>query len=249
MTPRRRTALAIIATLAIAHPALAQDRPSLARATEGNVIGLLSLPEVFGSRQCAPFEPIDVALHAAPNDGKVMALIRVDRNWSFAPHGGCEGLAVSIHEGAARSELPTREFDYEMPGAIVLEQRDRWFRIRSSRGTAWLQASAADRFMPLSDLFEEFAGVTAINPPYNGRLVEAPGRSISASSPRVVATQPARVIEMRSTFGEQWVQVEILSHSICDAGREGPPEIVATGWMPMHAPNGEPTIWFSSRGC
>jgi hypothetical protein len=182
-----RTALAIIATLAIAHPALAQDK----------VIGLLSLPEVFGSRQCAPFEPIDVALHAAPNDGKVMALIRVDRNWSFAPHGGCEGLAVSIHEGTATSELPTREFDYEMPGVIVLEQRDRWFRIRSHRGTAWLQASAADRFMPLSDLFEEFVGVTAINPPYNGRLVDAPGRPATVESPRVMATQPAGVLGVR----------------------------------------------------
>jgi hypothetical protein len=106
-------------------------------------LGLLSLPEVFGPGPCAPFEPSQVALHAAPNDGSAVAFIRVDQNWSFAPHGGCEGLEVSVHQGVRRHELPTREYDYEMPG----------------------------------------------------------------------------------------------------------PEVVATGWLPLHDSEGEPTVWFSSRGC
>ena len=66
------------------------------------VIGLLALPEVFGGRMCAPFEPHDVALHSTPNDGSVFAAVRVDQNWSFAPHGGCEGLQVSVHRGEQR---------------------------------------------------------------------------------------------------------------------------------------------------
>ena len=34
------------------------------------VIGLLSLPQVFGSEVCAPFEPKDVPLHSTPKDRK-----------------------------------------------------------------------------------------------------------------------------------------------------------------------------------
>lgn len=224
---------------AVALPAQAQDR----------VIGLLALPEVFGARMCAPFEPGQIALHAAPNDGKAIAFIRVDQNWSFAPHGGCEGLKVSVHEGSARRELPTREFDYEMPGAIVLEQRDKWFRVRLASGSAWVEASPADRFMPLSELFEEFVGVTAITRAFSGALAIAPGRATDASSPRVAALQPARVIEIRTVGGQSWVHVEVMNHSICSAAESGPPDVVGTGWMPLHASNGEPTIWFSSRGC
>lgn len=230
---------ATLAILAIAASASAQDR----------VIGLLSLPEVFGARQCAPFEPEQIALHAAAKGAKPIALIRVDQNWSFAPHGGCEGLRVSVHEGSRRHELPTLEFDYEMPGAIVLEQRDRWFKVRLATGSGWIEASPVDRFMPLPELFEEFIGVTAITKSFNGHLVMAPGRPPDPSSPRVIASQPARVIEIRNVFGQSWVQVEVMDHSICAAADHGPPEVVTTGWMPLHAADGEPTIWFSSRGC
>ena len=231
--------VAMLAMLSIALPADAQDR----------VIGLLSLPEVYGARMCAPFEPQQVALHAVPRDATPIAFIRVDQNWSFAPHGGCEGLKVSVHQGPQRLELPTLEFDYEMPGAIVLEQRDRWFKVRMASGSGWIEASAADRFMPLSELFEEFVGVTAITGSFSGRLVSAPGRPAEASSPRVAASQPARVIEIRNVFGQSWVQVEVMNHSICSAAELGPPDVVGTGWMPLHAADGEPTIWFSSRGC
>ena len=236
---KTRAVLVGLAWVVFAANAVAQDR----------VIGLMSLPEVFGARQCAPFEPEQVALHATPKDAKPIAFIRVDQNWSFAPHGGCEGLKVSVHEGAQRRELPTLEFDYEMPGAIVLEQRDGWFKVRLASGSSWLQASPADRFMPLSELFEEFIGVTAITKAFSGRLVMAPGRPVDPSSPQANALQPARVIEVRYVFGQAWVQVELFNHSICSAAENGPPETVGTGWMPMHMPDGEPTIWFSSRGC
>ncbi len=203
---------ALLTLLAIASSAHAQDR----------VIGLLSLPEVFGGGVCAPFEPEPVALHSSPKGGTPTAFIRVDQNWSFAPHGGCEGLKVSVHEGAQRHELPTLEFDYEMPGAIVLEQRDRWFKVRLASGSGWIEASPADRFMPLSELFEEFVGVTAITKSFSGRLVAAPGRPAEASSPLVRTLQPARVIEIRNVFGQSWVQVEVLNHSICSGRRSWP---------------------------
>jgi hypothetical protein len=218
-------------------------------AAQERVLGLLSLPEVFGARSCAPFEPGEVALHAAPNDGKAMAFIRVDQNRSFAPHGGCEGLEVSIHRGEQHEELPTLEYDYEMPGAIVIDQRDGWFKIRLKDKAAWLKASAVDRFMPLADLYEEFVGVTAISHDFAARLVSEPGSLTGPIMPRVSPAQAVRVLEIRDARGQRWVNVEVLSHSACDAANAGPPEVVATGWLPLYQANGEPTIWFSSRGC
>lgn len=67
--------------------------------------------------------------------------------------------------------------------------------------------------------------------------------------PRVVAGQAVRVVEIRETGGRPWVQIEVLSNSACTAAADGPPEVVATGWLPMHDSAGVPTVWFSSRGC
>ena len=223
------------ALLLTAIPALAQER----------TIGLLSLPEVFGARQCAPFEPEQIALHAAPGDGRPFAFIRVERPNSFAPHGGCEGLEVGVHRGAATEELPTREYDYEMPAALAVDRRDGWIKIRLKDGAAWLKPSPVDHFMPLAELYEEFVGVTEINQSFTGRLTTTPGSSSGPILPRVAPGQPVRVSELRDSF----IRVELLSNSACTAANDGPPEVVATGWLPLYDANGDPSVWFASRGC
>lgn len=214
-------------------------------AAQEKVVGLLALPQVFGPRQCAPFEPTEVALHGSPNDGHPFAFIRVDQNWSFAPHGGCEGLEVRVHAATAKHELPTREFDYEMPGAIVVDHRDGWFKIKLHDRSAWLKASLSDQFLPLAQLFDEFAGLTEINS-FTGRLLSSP--NAAARGPIMPAVKPQQPVIVREVRGE-WVYLDLMSSSPCTAGNEGPPEVVATGWLPLHKADGEPTVWFSSRGC
>jgi hypothetical protein len=123
--------------------AFAQDRVS----------GLLSLPEVFGNGPCASFTPREIPLYAAPDGQKIVAAIRVDRHWTFPGNGGCGGLIVRVHHSDGRvSELPTEEYQYEAPAAIVLQQRGRWFRLRLTGGTAWVHASERDEFFALEDL-------------------------------------------------------------------------------------------------
>lgn len=216
-----------------AHPS-AQDR----------VIGLLTLPEVFGSAVCSPFTPESVALHAEP-DGARIGSIEVDQLWSFAAHGGCEGLAVRVHKGSARSELPMREHGYEEPAAIVLAQQGRWLKIRLEDGAAWVNATSRDQFKPLAELFDQ--ALTAITEHFTGRLRNAPGGTVTGD--RYTNNRSVRVLEVRQVGAAQWINVEVLDYSPCTVpvGRE--PQVMARGWMPAHAESGEPTVWFSSRGC
>jgi hypothetical protein len=204
---------------------------------QDRVIGLLKLPEVFSEGPCKPFEPRAVPLYADADGTREIGTVRVDQNWSFAPHGGCEGLEVRVHRGAERSELPTREYDYEAPAAIVLEQRGLSFRIRLDEGSAWVRAPFADRFISYESLLEEFVGVTFVT------------TELQQGELRIAAGQPVRVSETRHDAGRLMLHVEILSHSVCNAFAEGPPEVTGAAWIPAHTASGEPSVWYSSRGC
>jgi len=234
-----RMAISVIVVL-WAHPSSAQDR----------VLGLLALPGVFGEGPCDRFEPRALTLYADAGATRVIGTIEVDQNWSFAPHGGCEGLEVSVHEGQQRSELPTREYDYEAPAAIALERRGQMVKIRLNGGRSGWVASPPARFMSYESLLEEFTGVTFFTDAFDGQLRNAPGLTV-ANRPTAGGKpgQPARIIETRRVGDRLWLNVEVLNHSLCDAGAQGPPETIARGWLIAHAADGEPAVWFSSRGC
>ena len=234
-----RGAVAAIALFAAATPAAAQDK----------VLGLLALPEVFGKGPCHLFDPAAILLRPAPGATEHLGSIQVDQHWSFAPHGGCEGLQVSVHHDGRRAELPTLEYANESPAAIVLAEQGGWFKIRLATGAGWLQASPRDRFMPLADLFSEYPTLTTLNEAFTGSLLEAPGGTATEVKPALTRGLPVRVLDVRSVGDRQWLQVAVMSHSICDADRSGPPDVEGIGWMPAHTTAGEPTVWFSSRGC
>jgi len=232
-------AVVVMALIATATPSAAQDK----------VLGLLSLPEVFGKGPCHQFEPAAISLRPTPGAATSVGSIQVDQHWSFAPHGGCEGLKVSVHTDGRRAELPTLEYANESPAAIVLAEQGGWFKIRLAAGAGWLQASPRDQFMPLADLFSEYPTLTTLNDTFTGPLLEAPGGTPAAVKPLLAAGLPVRVLEVRSVGDRQWLQVAVMSHSICDADRSGPPDVEGIGWLPAHAASGEPMVWFSSRGC
>jgi hypothetical protein len=214
------------------------------------LIGLLALPGVFGEGPCKPFEPRALTLYGDAGATRVIGTIEVDQNWSFAPHGGCEGLEVSVHEGTARSELPTREFEYEAPAAIVLDRRGEAYKIRLSDNRSGWVISAANRFMSIESLFEEFTGVTFLTQASNGDLRAAPGLAVSNKViGQAKPAQPVRVIESRRVADRLWLHVEAFNHSLCEAAVKGPPESTARGWIAAHADDGEPAVWFASRGC
>jgi hypothetical protein len=232
-----KTGLALAFVLASTSSAFAQDA----------VIGLLSLPEVFGDGPCDKFSPREVSLYPAPESDQIVATIRIDKYWTFPEVGGCEGLRVTVHDARRQSsrELPTKEYEYEAPAAIVLQQRGRWFKVRLSDGAAWLHASDRNEYFPLERLLTK--GLTYLTDASDGQLRSSAGAVRDADGKRIAAGGPVRVRQFRRVGEDLWVNVQVLSHSLCESRQE--PVITAEGWLPAHSASGEPTIWFYSRGC
>jgi len=215
-------------------------------AARDRVLGLLSLPQVFGTEVCQPFMPIDVALYEEAGSFKPIGRISVDRPWRFHPNGGCDGLAVKVHraDSTAADELPTLEFSYEAPGAIVLQRKEAWFRIRLAGGAAWIHATEQNVFHPLEELLAENLAYVA-NPDGAG-LAAAPGADRSAAADLLTADRPVDVLQSQRVGDELWLRVAIQNRSLCE-GED--PTTIAEGWLPAHTSSGEPIVWFYSRGC
>lgn len=144
-------------------------------ANPGRIVGLLELRQVFGSGPCDRFKPEEVPLFSTPGGADPVAVLRVDRYWTFLSDLSCEGLIVRVHpHGSGKpAELPTEEFAYEAPAAIVYEQRDRWFRIRLQDGSAWVRITDPARFHPLADRLTR--GLSSVTEAWDGRLAAIPG--------------------------------------------------------------------------
>lgn len=150
------------------------------------VIGLLTLPEVFGDGPCSGFVAQDITLYAAAESNDVVGSLHLDK---LPPGPECVHLSVKVKHADGRiADLPTKEHAYEAPAAIVLEQRREWFRIRLDDGSAWLRGSARDEFHPLERLLED--GLTHLTEAWDGHLAAAPG----ASTRTRVSSDPRRRI-------------------------------------------------------
>jgi hypothetical protein len=152
--------------------------------TADRVIGLLTLPEVFGGGPCDKFDPREVPLYQAPGSSAIAGSIRVEKTWTYPPEGGCDGLEVKVHRkgGVRATDLPTEEYEYEAPAAIVLEARGRWFRVRLADGSAWVRASDRNRYLPLRELLGNDA-LTHFTDDWDGTLKRAPGAPESVRLP------------------------------------------------------------------
>lgn len=221
--------------------------PSLAK-SQDRVLGLLALPELFGAGVCDRFTPQELTLHPAPNARDTSGTVRVDDYWTFSDEMSCEGrLSVNVHpaDGSDSTELPTKEFDYERPGAIVLARQGNWYRVRLAEGAAWLQASGQAEFHPLEEMLEE--GLAYFTEEWDGNLYRSPGGATLQVAEAPVSASGVLVTDSRWSNGRLWLQVSVLSHSECDLPTE--PRVVRQGWVPAHSRSGEPNVWFHSRGC
>lgn len=225
-----------------------EDAVRSTAAAQGRVLGLLSLPQVFGDQPCATYAPSEIIVYAAPDSARPLGAIRVSQPWIMHPNGGCEGLRVVVHLASADSaaELPTLEHDYETQAAVVLAQRDDWFRIRLAEGSAWIRRSKEARFFPLQELL--LSGLTYIAEPDGKGLSSAPGAADRGIAVDLLTEgRSVRLLDTKSVGGDLWLKLAVHGQSPCESADE--PKSVAEGWLPAHTATGEPIVWFYSRGC
>ena len=208
------------------------------------LVGLITLPQVLGAGACVPFEPRSIALFARPRALVPIAQVQVDKYWTLHPAGGCDELEVRIYEtGRPAVPLPTAEFDYEMPAAIVVGRDGEWFQIRMPGRALWLRGTSDNVFLPFAELLtsDRLTHLTAF---WDGSMYATPGgtrlggRSVSPES-------TVRVMRAERRSGDLWLLVETTEGCNPDE-----PKVAAVrGWVRAYAKVGQPAVWFSSRGC
>jgi hypothetical protein len=232
-----RASCAIMAlSITIVSPAAAQP--------DDRVIGLLALRQLDGAL-CEQPPPGEVALYATPESVDPIGTIRADRH--PLSDSNCYRVILNVHrraDGRVR-ELPTEEYEEEEPdAAIVLLQRDRWFKVRVADGAAWVHASDRDQYFSLQELLVKRPAY--LTEAWDGTLAKAPGdRGRPAANPRRRRSIPIRFVESRDVRRALWLRIQVMSHTIYES--DEPPRVVATGWVPAHAPAGKVVVWFYSR--
>jgi len=207
------------------------------------VIGLLSLRQIEGPL-CGTPPPGGIALYSTPEPADPIGWIRADRH--PASDSDCYRAIVNVRwraDGRVQV-LPTEEYEEEEPlAAIVVEQRDRWFKVQVPDGAAWLHASDGDEYFSLQQLLVKRPAY--LTETWDGTLAKSPGgqgRSAGDLRRRYI---PVRFVESREVRGALWLKIEVMSHTIYES--DEPPRVVTIGWVPAHDPTGRAVVWFNSR--
>jgi hypothetical protein len=212
--------------------------------TSERLLGLLTLPQVFGAGACVPFEPRSVALFSRPRARDPIAHLQVDHYWTFPANGGCEGLEVRIHQSGRPAEpLPTEEFDYEAPAAIVVARDGDWFKVRTTGRSLWLRGTSDSVYLPLRALLTSDR-LIHLTSAWDGSMYTAP-RGTRMRARNVPPESTVRVVSAERRSGELWLLVETADS--CDPDEPKVPRV--RGWVQAYGIGGQPALWFFSRGC
>ena len=211
------------------------------------IIGLLTVPQVFGGFPCEKFESRSIPVFSTFGSEKPIAVIRVDKMWTFPKEGGCEGLEVRVHrpDNSTIEKLPSKEFEYEKsPAVIVFEKRNDWYRIQMENGSGWVSVTTENTFLPLMELFSSHKPY--LTNEWDGRIWQSPNigaKQVTGAKPGIAV----RVLKSNLVDGKLWIAVLLPAEDDCgDIDNSIPP---TQGWIPAHSKSGNVTLWFNSRGC
>jgi hypothetical protein len=150
---------------------------------------------------------------------------------------------------ASYAGIESREVGYEVGAAVVFARVGRWSRVRLSDGTfGWIAHEHAGTFFPYENL--PVRRLTYLTGAWSGHAWPAPGAGIPVRSTHfsgdLRAEYAVDVHESRIVGGMLWFRVDVLTASPCDGGDAG---VDFSGWVPGYGAQGEPTVWYYSRGC
>lgn len=201
-------------------------------------------------------------LAQAPNGGgpgPVLGIVEIPKVFSIDPQTGqrvAGALTLYVRPDSNSRQMATisspeaiddAEYGYEEPGALVYGRQGSYYLIRTARGTGWLAPDDAGRFHPFQELISK--DLTYLTDAWDGFVSASPGAASRIRVPRqkTYGDEDVKVSGFRTVAGKLWLQVEVLTHSICES--ETTPAVRARGWVPAHDASGAPTVWFPSRGC
>jgi hypothetical protein len=188
------------------------------------IIGLVEIPSVLGALD-APVRRAAVMLRTEPLD--------------TAP-------AACVVRGA--DDLETRAHGYEEVSAVVYDSKAGWYGLRCRGGErlAWLAVSDAGTFRPLEELVRH--GLAYLTAEWDRALYQRPHRTAARHTMHVDEQEPdIAVADTAVVNDELWLLVVVFGKGRCTADEPGP--VLDAGWTLAHAPSGESTAWFYSRGC
>ncbi|MEM1434953.1 MAG: hypothetical protein AAGG11_12910 [Pseudomonadota bacterium] len=171
-------------------------------------------------------------------------------------HGGLHivyeepsAAATEIGRIDSYDDVRSREFDYELPGAVVYTKRSGWYRIRLSTGRyGWLRAEDAGTWFPYPEL--PVRRLAYLETGWSGLIWPGPGAGNPRRRTRPTGepspTQPIEVLEARAIGGMPWFRINLLQEDPCVAGNTAAAQ---SGWVPGYGRSGQPSVWFYSRGC
>lgn len=145
------------------------------------------------------------------------------------------------------TELETREVAYETPAAVVYAGSGGWSRLRRASGEfGWLPPDYAGSFFPYGEL--PVRRLAYLSLPWHGFLWPEAGAGLPyrEAMPAGQREQAVEVLESTRIGNSLWFRIVLLAVSPCDGGETGSG---STGWIPAYRENGDPAVWYYSRGC
>jgi len=214
--------------------------------TPERLIGLLDLPDIVaGGCGAAPNRATTRAFATPSLNGRNVGTIY----WREERDVVCE-LMIQRAEGVNEG-IPTLESGYEIPAAVVFEQRGPWFRIRLKEGSAWIRRTDPEDFLPFPEILRDNLAHTM--PTWDGTLRATPGLSgrITPLSPgwKALTDRPLSVqyLGSRRVGNDIWLRIRLAAKGPCDQTYENVTDV--EGWIPAYHADRTPLAWFSSRGC
>jgi len=164
-------------------------------------------------------------------------------------HADPTDTALVTRRVSSYRSLTTREVGYELPAAVVFSIVNGWYRIKLADGSfGWVSPQQAGTYYPYADL--PVRHLAYLTEHWSGYVWPAAGAGLPLRHPlnRPPDRQEyaAEIQESMLIGGMVWFHVTVLKESPCTGEQN---TAVLSGWVPGYGADGQPTVWYYSRGC